>query len=104
MYMTVSEFRKDLKKHFDSALRGDEVVIERGGISYKLRAEVVGFETRKSPTTLGRVGEGTISTEAQLKEFIPQIVGVTKGVKLCKEGHIADEWGKCQTKGCKYSR
>ena len=34
--MNISEFRKDIKNQFDSALKGQDVLIERGGVEFKL--------------------------------------------------------------------
>jgi hypothetical protein len=40
-YMNVSDFRTNLKDHFDEALKGNPVVIERGGVNYRLTAEII---------------------------------------------------------------
>lgn len=56
---------------------------------------------------------------AQIAELHQPIVGIVPGmipnsdgvmleesieIKMCREGHLCDEYGYCQQKGCKYSR
>ena len=38
MDTNITEFRKNTKKYFDAALQGEEVMIERGSVFYKLEA------------------------------------------------------------------
>lgn len=40
MEITVSEFRRNTKRYFDDALRGEVVCIERGGVHYNLTARI----------------------------------------------------------------
>lgn len=85
--MKVYEFRKDLKQAFDAALRGEEVSIERGGISFSLKAE-------------GVVGTDSSNT-APIK---PVVADAKSNFGFCKEGHpIPAGRDKCLGKGCKYS-
>lgn len=119
----VSDFRKDLSEYFNASLAGVPVRIERGGITYKLIAEIpkglakaenikvnkdgtitpidpskkTAVESKLGPwsqeSTVGVVN--AIHKEDVLKEFRP---------KFCKDGHsIPYPRDKCLGKGCKYS-
>ncbi len=51
MYMNISEFRNNLKEAFDAALSGNAVIIERGGVTYKLVADVVVVGSKPAAVT-----------------------------------------------------
>lgn len=92
MYMNVQEFRSNLKKHFDRAVAGDTVQIERGGIVFNLQTSgyvadgridnsVVVKETKKVARPLTRpplVEDGDDPTDLETHK--------TPVIKLCKHG------------------
>lgn len=95
MYMKVHEFRKDLKQAFDSALRGEEVQIERGGVVYQL-------------TAFGVVGQVIAAAFPTYSENVPvNTASVTfkrQANGACKiHGTPLDDRKKCLTKGCRYA-
>lgn len=78
--MNITEFRKDIKNQFDNALKGQDVLIERGGMEYQL---VV-----KGPAGVELVGK-------PINRF---------NSGICKvHGLPLDSRGRCLQKGCKYA-
>lgn len=98
--MKVYEFRKDLKRAFDDALRGEEVLIERGGVSYNLTANVISPVLKKVKQNFKK---DPVETAKQWAE-VQNKVEFSGKMQFCKEGHpIPDGRTKCLGKGCKYS-
>lgn len=98
MYMKVSEFRKDLKKAFDDALRGETVIIERGGVSFRLMVDPI-YIHKEEPTILPPI-------EIGLRKNISPVIERQKerSMGFCKNGHpIPEGRDKCLGRGCKYS-
>lgn len=54
LYMNVQDFRSNLKSCFDEALKGNAVLIERGGVTYKLVADIVIPPTDEAPKTVSK--------------------------------------------------
>ena len=90
--MKVYEFRKDLKTHFNKAL-AEPVYIERGGMIYKLESF--------GPISTGLKDLAITNLKRKGKNFTMDAEVIEK-IKECLNGHLADENGKCLTKGCKY--
>lgn len=66
MYMNVQDFRKNLKSAFDAALTGDPVLIERGGITFKLVADVVTFQPRAPQQVVKSFTEKVVSDKVEI--------------------------------------
>lgn len=73
MYMNINEFRKTLKSCFDSALSGNAVLIERGGVQYKLVADVVVFKKPINPP---------IQRNARMTTYDEKNAGLGESVEL----------------------
>ena len=95
MYMRTYEFRNDMKKYFDSALRGEEVQIERAGVLYSL--SVVGAIGAPERLSTGHiVKQVTFGSIDQVKDLFP------KTKEMCKIHNLPlTTQGKCLQKGCK---
>lgn len=85
--MNITGFRKDIKNQFDNALKGEDILIERGGMEYQL---VV-----KGPAGV------QLAPSAPFKAETP----ISRGNNgMCKvHGLPLDSRGRCLQKGCKYS-
>lgn len=94
MYMKVYEFRKDLKKHFDQALK-EPVYIERGGVIFQL--------TRHGIISTNLVDLSVSDWDTKGEDITLRAERIER-VSECKNGHLSDEHGKCNWKGCKYAR
>lgn len=101
--MNVSKFRTNLKQCMDSALRGENVVIERGGVVYQLIADNV-VPSVPSPYKSAIVKKD-VAVE-RLKRH-PAITTADKvldkaldRVQYCEHGQPK---GRCLWKSCKYA-
>lgn len=93
--MLVHEFRKDLKKCFDRAL-SEPVYIERGGIVFKL--ENYGpVTTAMKELVIDRKSMDTATPSMTMR------AEVVEREYFCKNGHRANEYGRCLQKDCKYA-
>jgi hypothetical protein len=107
--MNVNEFRKNLKEQFDAALRGEEVMIERGSVRYQLLALAPkGYTGRLMKHRSGSgssvvFDERVIDRERELMET-PSVRQKTQENGICKnDGSPLDYRGRCLQKGCKYA-
>lgn len=117
LYMLVHEFRTNLKKHLDDAVRGKPVVIERGGMEFIITAHPKGTsiaigelkeeledefkygDGSGKPVKTTKISETVIRTPQQAAEAVKPA-----GMRFCKEGHPMPEGrSKCLGKGCKYA-
>lgn len=117
MYMKIHEFRKNLKDSFDKALHGEKVIIERGGVSYRLTAVgVIGTVVEGTPLTrpdknvlikkplsdIGIASTPGVYTTAESKPQLGQ--RIKPGIGLCPiHGLPLDDRRRCLQKGCKYA-
>jgi hypothetical protein len=93
MEITISEFRKNIKKYFDSALNNEVVCIERGGVHYNLTARIpmaaqpenfadVMFNLAEEPEAKA-VGEVKLCKHGSFPELC-KFAKVINGKKICK--------------------
>jgi len=113
MYMTVGNFRKELKNCFDAALHGDKVEIERGGVAYSLTAVGIVGTVVQAPKINYSVNVpsniqtpvGVVTPKAEIFHKLKESIGIAAdAVKLCKiHGIPLDDRGRCMQKGCRYA-
>jgi tRNA A37 N6-isopentenylltransferase MiaA len=107
-YMNVHAFRSNLKQHMDDALHGKEILIERGGVTFQLLAKGIPTQNQIVRDVKQAMKEskvtGTISTvkiePLSIKDY-PAAKVQERG--LCRNGHLLNRMGRCDTKGCKYA-
>lgn len=130
MEITVSEFRKDVKKYFDLSLAGEVVCIDRGGIHFNLTARIPKLDDFSSEHASGLKwpNPNTQATEKQIRERPPVVEAsqwrndaeavkalaqlpdaptspLKEDFAVCKNGHpIPPGRNRCLGKGCKYSK
>lgn len=107
MYMNVQEFRSNLKKHLDDAVRGEPVIIERGGVQFTLLAAPKGVGITHASVTPQVMSPQSKVEKVIMGEGTPSesIKFVQKESKLCKiHGTPLDQFGYCTQKKCKYAR
>ncbi len=105
--MNLTEFRKDISKHFNDAVQGRPVFITRAGQMFKLEAYI--------PPVGGTAITYKLTPKENIKKKVPapklpDIPGIItadklpSNIKLCKIHDIPlDSRGKCLQKGCKYA-
>lgn len=112
MYMKVHEFRKDLKTHFDTALTGQAVLIERGGVQFRLTTDFTVAEhdalmaSARYIQATTNLGKNTIPLVAKKPKVPIEIVRnlFPQAKELCKvHGVPLTLEGRCLQKGCKYN-
>lgn len=97
MYMNVTEFRNNLKKHFDTALI-EPVYIERGGITFTLASSLTAKDG--TPTGDTPIPKKTKELKPFLEVHAKEASNFEAGDKqfdICKHGAVK---GLCK-KGCK---
>ncbi len=106
MYMKVHEFRKNLKACFDEALSGNTVIVERGGIQYRLVADVtvVGglYDGSSEPKVMEKPPTSSKPKKVPAVESLLAIPGVTTADKIpvrCKGTHYMSRMD-CGKMGC----
>ncbi len=127
--MNVTDFRKNLKQAFNDALAGREVVIMRGGVFYRLTADIRKYVPKdfndpvperwlKEPKTVSEVIQRTVTEGEKMLRDTPKIKSEPKGLdwvrevvkpltllepgsdSVCKKhGTPLTEHGKCLQKG-----
>lgn len=110
--MNVQEFRNNLKKHLDDAVRGIPVSIERGGVRFIIVAAPIGTTDIKhlggaqKKVPIAAFAGGLDMVDKPLQETVnkspradkkPDLGKVEKG--YCEHGQVK---GECLVKGCRY--
>lgn len=129
--ISISQFRSSLKESFDLALKGDPVVIERGGVRYTLVCEVVAFQVPRGASAATAIkvdkvlkGQKILPMSGMATGGVIYNLDASKGTNttsfvpdktlefnerrtangVCKvHGLPLDDRGKCLQKGCKYA-
>lgn len=120
MEITISEFRKNIKKYFDLAVSGEAVCIDRGGMHYNLKARIpdkgvipMTAESDVIPMADEPIEGMRIPPMQQIvvsKDLANKIKKTPPGGlarfegPICKvHGFPLDSRGKCLQKGCEYA-
>jgi len=105
--MKVYELRNNLKAALDKAIRGEKVLIERGGVQYELRAVgTIGKVFESAPTDYTR--NVPVKPKKDVSTLLNEIPGVIRAtdsvVELvrCKGTHYMDRTN-CGKPGCPWS-
>jgi len=96
--MNIRDFRINLKDSFNSALAGEDVLIERGGVTYRLTAELGSPRTsdegvtivppifKKSNIFQGETKIPTTPAEQSILESLPVVTADKLKTNLCPHG------------------
>lgn len=106
MYMdiTISEFRRNIKGYFDSAIMDGPVKVVRGGVVFQLAVDV-GANTNRTVQRATRLPENIAEHGHKLKpDTLKADLPPELKPRFCPNGHaIPYPKDKCMGKGCKYS-
>lgn len=92
--MKVHEFRANMRECFDEAVKGKEVYIFRGGVTFKLTA-LLGTPSRTKPIKQ--------PVESPQKSKLPNIPGVILASELDEKCKGHPNWRRsCGKQGCIY--
>ena len=116
MEITISEFRKNIKIYFDSALKNQTVCIERGGVHYNLTARLAKYKGEyiienhtKTDKVAMPIPNKIIKSPSDVSELIHNRLSVPKlttdkPLTLCPIHFTPmDSRKKCLSKQCKYN-
>lgn len=110
--MKVHEFRNKLKESLDSALHGEKVTIERGGVQYELKAVgVVGTPLESPPVdysknvSVGPVQEKPRKSQKPVTQLLKEIPSLARAADIkprCSGNHYMSR-EDCGRVGCPWA-
>lgn len=101
MYMNVQEFRSTMKEQLDASVRGEKVIITRGGIDFHITA----FPKGTSATPFVTLCTHPPTTKHPVHPPEPTVVLDNGVITFCPNGHpMAADGRSCLGKKCKYAQ